>query len=75
MSTGMVDSWGGTITDIGPLYPFVGAEVLFWIIGMAFWVIWHVWQYRTEKREYEDEVAKYGSVDTLKKVMRGEQVT
>ena len=31
--------------------------------------------YRTEKREYEDEVAKYGGADTLKKVMRGEQVS
>jgi len=75
MSTGMVDSWGGTITDIGPLYPFVGGEALFWIVGMAFWVIWHIWQYRHEKQEYEDEVAKYGRGETLKKAMRGEQIT
>ena len=50
-------------------------EVWFWVIGMALWVIWHIWQYRHEKREYEEEVAKFGSGETLKKVMRGEQVS
>ena len=74
MSTGMIDSWTGPINDIGPLYPFAGGEVWFLIIGIALWVIWHIWQFRHEKREYEDEVDRFGSGYTLKKVMRGEQV-
>ena len=29
-----VESWGGTITDIGPIYPMVGAEGLLVVIGV-----------------------------------------
>jgi hypothetical protein len=59
MTTANFESWTGTITDIGPIYPFVGAEMLFWILGVAFWIYWHVHQHRIEDREWEEELAKY----------------
>ena len=62
MSTGNFESWGGTLTDIGPLYPFVGSEVLLSIVGLACWIGWHVWQLRIEKREYEEEVEKCSAI-------------
>jgi hypothetical protein len=71
----MVDSWGGAIAEIGPLYPFVGGEVLFWIVGMALWVIWHIWQFGHEKRQFDDDLAKYGKGETLTRAMRGEPVS
>ncbi len=43
MSTGSFENWAGDIADIGPIYPFVGSEFLLWIIGLALWIIWHIW--------------------------------
>ena len=55
-----VESWGGTIADIGPMYPMVGTEGLLVIIGLALWIVWHVIQANRENREYEDQIRKYG---------------
>ena len=61
MSTGAIDSWAGTIADIGPMYPFPGSEGLLVLIGVVLWLLWHVLQSRAETRTYEEELAKFGS--------------
>ena len=38
MSTGNFENWAGTITDIGPMYPFVGTEMIWFIAGLVFWI-------------------------------------
>ena len=58
MSTN-IESWTGTITDIGPLYPFAGSEMLMWIIGIAFWIIWSIKQDREETRQYQKDIEYY----------------
>ncbi len=40
--------WNGNILDIGPLYPFVGWEVLMVILLLVFWIWWHFMQVRME---------------------------
>ncbi len=60
MSTGMIESWAGNIADIGPMYPFVGAEVLLTVIGLVCWVAFHVLQTRAETRTYEEEMRRFG---------------
>ena len=72
MSTGNIESWEGNISEIGPLYPFVGLEVPLFIVGMALWIIWHVLQIRTEKSSYEDEIERFGDKDTLGKILDSE---
>ena len=67
-----VESWGGTITDIGPMYPMVGTEGLLVIIGVVAWIVWHVVQARRENREYEDQVRKYGGRESLKRLISEE---
>ena len=62
MSTGNFESWGGTIADIGPMYPFVGTEVVLSIVGLVSWVGWHIWQLYIEKREYEEEVKECSKI-------------
>lgn len=59
MSTGAFEDWTGTITDIGPIYPFVGSEVLWFILGLVFWIGWHVIQARRESREWQEDLEKF----------------
>lgn len=72
MSTGSFENWAGTISEIGPIYPFVGWEFLLFIIGMVFWIVWHIWQAKHENRIYEEEKSKYGGVESLKKIVGAE---
>ena len=73
MATGPVETWAQNLAELGPIYPFVGSEVGLWVAGMAFWIIWHVWQARFENATYGDEMARYASdLDKLKKAVRGE---
>ncbi len=72
MSTGSFENWAGNIADIGPIYPFVGAEGLLVLLGVAFWIAWHIWQLKQEARVYRDEVQKVGDPDTLKKLVSSE---
>ena len=67
-----VESWGGTIADIGPIYPMVGAEGLLVVIGVALWIVWHVVQAKRENRDYEEQIRKYGSPESLKRLIAEE---
>lgn len=54
MTTGNFENWAGAISEIGAIYPFVGSEFLLWILGMAFWIGWHIWNLNTENREWDE---------------------
>lgn len=54
MSTASFENFAGTIADIGPLYPFVGSEMILVIVAVIFWLWWHVQQLRAEQREYDE---------------------
>ncbi len=60
MSTGAFEDWTGTIADIGPMYPFVGSEVLWFVLGVAFWIGWHVVQARRESKKWKDDLERFG---------------
>ena len=72
MSTGSFENWAGTITDIGPLYPFVGTEMLWFIAGLVFWIWWHIVQTKRENRTYADEVKRFGDPESLRKIVSQE---
>ena len=55
MSTGNFENWAGNIADIGPIYPFVGAEWLFVLIGVVYWIVWHVRQIGQENQALADQ--------------------
>jgi hypothetical protein len=57
MATGMVDNWVNVDT-FGPIYPFVGTEVLLTLLGLAFWIIWHIRQFKEESTEFENDLNK-----------------
>ena len=57
MSTNGLTSWAVDLKDIGAIYPFQGSEVLLVILGLAFWVGWHIVQPRQEISEIESDLA------------------
>jgi hypothetical protein len=74
MSTGNIVDWTGNMADIGPLYPFVGSEGLLFVLGMAFWIGWHVWQIRMENANYRDDSETLRQNNNMDKALRGERV-
>jgi hypothetical protein len=56
MSTNGMTSWAVDLKDVGAIYPFQGSEVLLVILGLAFWVGWHVLQMRNEAAEISSEL-------------------
>jgi hypothetical protein len=66
MSTNGLTSWAVDLKDVGAIYPFQGTETLLVIIGLAFWIGFHVWQIRHENAELEAE-RKRASGERLKK--------
>jgi hypothetical protein len=69
MNTGRIENWAGNIADIGPIYPFVGTEFFLFLIGLVFWIAWHVLQFRVESRELKEDVARVGNPEGMKKAL------
>ena len=61
-----IDSWAVDLAEVGPVYPFQGAEGVMAIVGIALWIGWHVWQIRAENAEIEEDLHM---VDKRKKAM------
>lgn len=55
MSTGLVDNWLN-IDTFGPIYPFVGTEGILAFVGIASWIVWHIWQIRKENAEFKEDI-------------------
>jgi hypothetical protein len=75
MATTMVDSWAVDLATIGPIYPWVGSEVVLWVLGMAFWIGWHIWQGRFENRTYEKELLRLDTQDKVERAMREQRLS
>lgn len=55
MSTIGYSDWAVDLANVGAIYPFQGSEVLLVILGVAFWIGWHIIQIRQENAEYEED--------------------
>ena len=54
MSTG-VESFA-SLDQVGAIYPMVGSEEVLFIIGLAIWIIWHIWQIGIENSEHRKDM-------------------
>ncbi|RWN62462.1 hypothetical protein [Mesorhizobium sp.] len=69
MSTNGMESWAVDLKDVGAIYPFQGSEVVMVIVGLAFWIGWHVLQTRRENAEIEADVAVDRSGEETRKAI------
>jgi hypothetical protein len=73
LSTTVVETWSGIdYMQLGPIYPFVGGEVVLWILGLAFWIWFHWTQFRIEAREMQEDAAGAKRPELLAKVFAEE---
>jgi hypothetical protein len=70
MSTNGMTSWAVDLKDVGAIYPFQGTETLLVIIGIAFWIGWHIWQIRHENAELAAEARKANAESVKKQIDR-----
>lgn len=50
-----LSSWAVDLKDVGAIYPFQGWETPMVIAGVAFWVLWHIWQIAHENAELREK--------------------
>lgn len=71
MSTTPIDSWAVDLANVTFIYPFVGSEGIMTLIAVVLWLLWHVWQVRFEKQEFDNEISRYGSREEVVKHLEG----
>lgn len=74
MSTTEVTSWAVDLATVGPIYPFVGTEMLWFLLGLAFWIGWHVWQIRVENRTFEEDLQRLGTTGDIEAALEGHRL-
>ncbi|MEZ5524642.1 MAG: hypothetical protein R3E62_06715 [Pseudomonadales bacterium] len=55
MSTGL-ENWSNPET-IGAIYPFVGSEMLMFILLLASWLLWHMICLVIENNEWKEDIS------------------
>ena len=63
--TGPVDSWVADPSSLGPIYPFVGWELLMYGLSLAFCLAFLAWKVTTETLHYRERVAQLHETDEL----------
>ncbi len=72
MSTTPLDSWAVDLADVTFIYPFVEWEFTMVVIGVALWIIWHIWQVKFENNTYKEDIEKHATSENLRKATSGE---
>ena len=74
MSTNGMTSWAVDLSTVGAIYPFQGGEVLFVILGLIFWIGWHIWQWRMESANYNDDMETLKHNGNMDRALKGERI-
>ena len=73
MSMTVVESWAGAdLSMLGPIYPMVGTETVLVIIGVVFWLGFHIMQGRIEAVEMAADEEAARSPERLARVFQEE---
>ncbi len=69
METGLT-TWNMNLLEIGTLYPFPGTEMLWAIIGLGTWIVWHLIQMRSENKNLVEEEQHFSDKAKLSNAMK-----
>jgi len=73
MSTTIVETWAGAdLSQLGPIYPMVGTEFILFVLGVIFWIGFHILQARIEAREFEADRQAAKSKERVARVFEDE---
>jgi hypothetical protein len=64
-----LSSWAGDLDGVGAVYPFQGAEWLFVLLGVIFWIAFHVLQIRQERQEWVHDMEADASGEITKEAI------
>jgi hypothetical protein len=64
-----LSNWAIDLEGAGAVYPFQGAEWLFVLLGVIFWIGFHVLQIRQERQEVEHEMEADAGGDLARKAI------
>lgn len=70
MSTNGMESWAVDLKDVSAIYPFQGTEVILVILGIVFWIAFHVLQARVEASELADAERDFNAEHSNKSIDR-----
>ena len=70
MSTNGMENWAVDLKDVGAIYPFQGTEVILVILGIAFWIGFHVLQARVEAGELAEAERDFNAEHSSKNIDR-----
>jgi len=65
----MGSDWAVDLANMAAVYPWQGLETIMVILAVVFWIGWHVVQIRQENRDYEDDIARYGNTEAIKRAL------
>jgi hypothetical protein len=60
MSTNGMTNWAVDLANVGAIYPLQGMEVLLVVLGLIFWLGWHVLQIRQENEDLDKQARLLG---------------
>lgn len=69
MSTNGMTTWAVDLKDVAAVYPFQGTEFILVILGVVFWIGWHVLQMRAEATEVSHEMEADESGDKAREMI------
>ena len=70
LTIGLSD-WAIDLEGAGAVYPFQGAEWLFVLLGVIFWIGFHVLQIRQERRDWEHHMSAAVEGEHTRKAIEG----
>ena len=62
-----IKNWNINPLDVGPIYPYVGAEMLMCVACAAFCAAFMIWKFRMEAAKYASSARKLRESDELQK--------
>ena len=70
MSTTEITSWAVDLSTVGPIYPFVGTEMLWLILGLIFWVGFHIWLILFEGQSYDEDMVHMSKPELFERALK-----